>query len=477
MALTADNEGAVLLKNTGGLLPLDFDALSSLALIGAARRHADARRVRRRARGGRPTRCPPSAALRARLGYRVHYDERGEHRRGGRGRPATPRWPSWSSPMSRPKGEDRTSLQLPGEQDRLIAAVEAANPRTIVVLETGAAVLMPWLAQTPALLETWYPGETAGTSLADLLSGEVNPSGKLPVSFPVSEAAMPDDTAGHLRGRRRARRSTTTGSTSATAGTRTTRARLRFPSASGCPTPSSTTAACTSPPTTPRGCRSKRPSPTPGVCRGPRSCSAISARRRPPASRRGSCGVSSGSRSPPANPRRSSSSSPPATWPNGPTPSNRGSSRLARYRMWVGGGSDLANLPAQPDAALAAVPLGVNSGPAPVAELRPIVGDTGRIPRELSGLQIAYKPRGTILRLQTVARAVCEPRGGTRVRILVLGGDGYLGWPTAMHLSAAGHDVGVADNFVRRGYDEELGVVEPGPDRVAGRAGPGCGRT
>ena len=56
------------------------------------------------------------------------------------------------------------------------------------------------------------------------------------------------------------------------------------------------------------------------------------------------------------------------------------------------------------------------------------------------------------------------------MKILVLGGDGYLGWPTALHLSEAGHEVAVADNFVRRHYDNELGVESPGADRAAADA-------
>jgi beta-glucosidase len=90
------------------------------------------------------------------------------------------------------ESRDRTSLSLPGPQDALVAAVEAANPRTVVVLETGAPVLLPWLVKTPALLETWYPGDQAGLSLAQLLSGQVDPSGKLPVTWPATAAARPD---------------------------------------------------------------------------------------------------------------------------------------------------------------------------------------------------------------------------------------------------------------------------------------------
>ena len=87
---------------------------------------------------------------------------------------------------------DRPNLRLPYNQDRLVRAVEAANRNTVVVLETGSSVVLPWLAHTRALLETWYPGETAGTSLADILSGKVNPSGKLPVTFPTSATKRPD---------------------------------------------------------------------------------------------------------------------------------------------------------------------------------------------------------------------------------------------------------------------------------------------
>ncbi len=83
---------------------------------------------------------------------------------------------------------DRPSLSLPGDENALITAVAAANPRTVVVLNTGGAVLMPWLGQVKSVIEAWYPGEEDGTAIASLLYGDVDPSGRLPVTFPASTA-------------------------------------------------------------------------------------------------------------------------------------------------------------------------------------------------------------------------------------------------------------------------------------------------
>ncbi len=82
---------------------------------------------------------------------------------------------------------DRGTLTLPQDQDRLIRAVAAANPNTVVVLATSGPVTMPWIDAVPSVLETWYPGQAQGTAVASLLFGDANPSGKLPVTFPVSE--------------------------------------------------------------------------------------------------------------------------------------------------------------------------------------------------------------------------------------------------------------------------------------------------
>ncbi len=92
------------------------------------------------------------------------------------------------------EGADRTSLELPGNQDQLIEAVAAANPHTVVVLNTGAPVLMPWLSQIAGLVEAWYPGQDDGTAIAQVLFGQTNPSGHLPVTFPTSASDTPVST-------------------------------------------------------------------------------------------------------------------------------------------------------------------------------------------------------------------------------------------------------------------------------------------
>ena len=78
------------------------------------------------------------------------------------------------------------SLDLAGNQDALVSAVAAANPKTIVVVESGGAIYMPWAARVPAILEAFYPGIRGGPAIARILTGKVNPSGHLPISFPAS---------------------------------------------------------------------------------------------------------------------------------------------------------------------------------------------------------------------------------------------------------------------------------------------------
>jgi beta-glucosidase len=82
------------------------------------------------------------------------------------------------------EGHDRTDLELPGRQVELIEKVAAANPRTVVVVNAGAPIRMDWLSRVPAVVQMWYPGQEAGDALADVLFGDVNPSGRLPQTFP-----------------------------------------------------------------------------------------------------------------------------------------------------------------------------------------------------------------------------------------------------------------------------------------------------
>jgi beta-glucosidase len=86
---------------------------------------------------------------------------------------------------------DAEGLNLPDGQDALIEAVAQRNPKTIVVLQTGGPVLMPWLNSVAAVLAAWYPGSGGGPAIAGVLFGRVNPSGRLPVTFPASEAQLP----------------------------------------------------------------------------------------------------------------------------------------------------------------------------------------------------------------------------------------------------------------------------------------------
>ena len=86
---------------------------------------------------------------------------------------------------------DRPDLVLPSAQNELIEAVAAANPRTVVVIDAGAPVVMPWLDRVAAVLDPWYPGETNGAALAAILFGAVDPGGHLPVTFPQTLAQAP----------------------------------------------------------------------------------------------------------------------------------------------------------------------------------------------------------------------------------------------------------------------------------------------
>lgn len=89
------------------------------------------------------------------------------------------------------EGYDSPDLGLPFGQDELVAAVAAANPNTVVVLETGNPTAMPWRADVRAILQAWYPGQAGGRAIAEILTGAVNPSGRLPITFPADVDQLP----------------------------------------------------------------------------------------------------------------------------------------------------------------------------------------------------------------------------------------------------------------------------------------------
>jgi beta-glucosidase len=98
------------------------------------------------------------------------------------------------------EGSDLSDINLPADQNQLVTDVAAANPNTVVVVNSGSAVTMPWAGSVRGIIESWYPGQEYGNALASLLFGDVNPSGKLPVTFPASLADVPAHTTAQWPG-------------------------------------------------------------------------------------------------------------------------------------------------------------------------------------------------------------------------------------------------------------------------------------
>ena len=198
LARDVERESIVLLKNAASALPLDRAGLGSLVVVGdlAARRNLGDL--------GSSTVTPTSAVIpldgiRAAAGAVpvTHVTSMPLTAEDQAAVAAADAAIVVAGLTSDDEGEgtitvgDRASLVLPRDQDALIAAVAALNPRTIVVLEGSGAVLMPWVDDVAAVLEAWYPGQEGGTAIGEVLFGDVNPSGKLPVSFPRAETDLP----------------------------------------------------------------------------------------------------------------------------------------------------------------------------------------------------------------------------------------------------------------------------------------------
>ena len=195
-------EGTVLLKNAGNVLPLG-GANTSIAVIGT-----DASTSPATAGNGSayttPSHTPvtPLAGITATApaGTAVTYDD-------GSSTASAAAAAAKASVavvfVGKVEGEDTgdvTSLGLGSGNDALISAVAAANPNTVVVLNTGAPVTMPWLSSVKGVLEAWYPGQEDGTAIANILFGTTNPSGHLPVTFPTDLSQVPAATAAQWPG-------------------------------------------------------------------------------------------------------------------------------------------------------------------------------------------------------------------------------------------------------------------------------------
>ena len=207
----AAEEGIVLLKNAGNVLPLGKN-LKTIAVIGS---HADVGVLSgggssqvypiggSAVKGLEPKSWPgpvvydpssPLRAIRARApGAQVVYDA-GDDPAAAAALAARADVVLVFAHQWIGEGNDATSLALPDGQDALIAAIANVNPHTVVVLENGGPVAMPWLAKAAAVLEAWYPGSSGGEAIGSLLFGEVNPSGHLPISFPFSVDQLPRPT-------------------------------------------------------------------------------------------------------------------------------------------------------------------------------------------------------------------------------------------------------------------------------------------
>ena len=186
-------QGAVLLKNEGNALPLTPEDLASLAVIGPTAAQLASGFLGERAYGFESRLVSPLAALRE-LAPQARITP--EPRRGNIDA-AVAAAKAARTAVVFAWNEVGNSLSLAEEQDELIHRVAAANPRTIVVLNTGGPVAMPWKDSVRAILEMWYPGQEGGWATANLLLGRANPGGRLPVTFPVRIEDVPARAAGH----------------------------------------------------------------------------------------------------------------------------------------------------------------------------------------------------------------------------------------------------------------------------------------
>jgi len=213
VARKIEESSIVLLKNEHGVLPLDPAKIRTIAVIGA---HSDVGMI---SGGGSAQVDPPGGNAIAPPGHgatrwqeQIWFPTSPLKAIQARAPKATVTYDPGTDPAAaaaaakgadvaivfayqwESEGMDLPSLSLPTHQDDIVAKVAAANPHTIVVLETGSPVTMPWVSAPAAILEAWYAGSDGANALGNVLFGSVNPSGKLPNTFPLSDGDLPHPT-------------------------------------------------------------------------------------------------------------------------------------------------------------------------------------------------------------------------------------------------------------------------------------------
>jgi beta-glucosidase len=210
VAQRVEEKSIVLLKNDKAVLPIDSTRVRRIAVIGG---HADVGMIsgggsaqvdppggnaimptgKGATKWGEPIWFPtaPLKALRAKLpNTRIDFDS-GNDLKSAASLAKSADLAIVFVYQWQAEGRDLPNLSLPDDQEALIDQVAAANPRTVVVLETGSAVTMPWIDKVAGVVEAWYAGSAGHKALANVLVGDVNPTGKLAMTFPKSESDLP----------------------------------------------------------------------------------------------------------------------------------------------------------------------------------------------------------------------------------------------------------------------------------------------
>jgi beta-glucosidase len=202
LARDAAARGIVLLKNAG-VLPLDASSLRSITVIGSAGAKLPISVGDGSARVVLPYQVTPLLGITNRVSSSVKLS----YSQGDGGQIAAAVDVAKNSDVAivfvgerSSEGVDRPGLALPGDQNDLVAAVAAANSRTIVVLNVAAPMVLPWIDSVAATLVAWFPGQENGNAVASVLFGEVNPSGKLPITFPRTADQIPVSTLAQFPG-------------------------------------------------------------------------------------------------------------------------------------------------------------------------------------------------------------------------------------------------------------------------------------